>query len=72
MAIVLGIAACNGNQPGSEDYIDSSNVTPNSTVNPPDSAIDTTAPYRDTSSIRDTTRGGGVGVNTGSGRDTVR
>jgi hypothetical protein len=37
--------ACGGHRPASEEYIDSTNVVPNSTVNPPDNTattIDTT------------------------------
>jgi hypothetical protein len=48
--------ACDGHVPASEEYIDSSNVTPNSTVNPPDhtsTALDTTL-KTDTPAVPDT------------------
>lgn len=70
MIIASGLVACgDDNATGSPGYVDSSNATPSSTVNPPDgtsTGLDTTSRMGDTTLMgRDT----GVG---GAGRDTTR
>jgi hypothetical protein len=63
--------ACEGHVPASEEYIDSSNVTPNSTVNPPDH----TSTVMDTTLKTDSPASVGTGVRTDTsarGSDTGR